>query len=99
MPSGLLSYHTEIQFYVHSKQIYLLHKNYNSLEKKSLCLTDNFSYFINKHLGITLDMAMIKCSENLLQLYNEKNHSGYSIQTVGKKPTKLIVNNNTINSE
>lgn len=64
--------------------------------KKKFCLTNTFSYFINKHWGITSDTATIKCSKTVLQLYNENNHFWYSIQTMGEKIPKLTVLNTII---
>lgn len=63
--------------------MYFLHKNYKSLKKSDKLTT--FSYFTNKHWGITSDRAMIQCSETLFQLYYENNIYKYSIQQLEKK--------------
>lgn len=78
--------------------LFILQKLQVSWKKKNLCLTNKFSYFINKHWGITSDTATIKCSKTVLQLYNENNHFWYCIQIVGEKTSKLIALNTIIHS-
>lgn len=70
-----------------------MHKDYNSFSwKKFSAKLTIFSYFINKHWGITSDTAMTQCSETLLQLYYENNNFTYSIQQTTEKTKWIVLN-------